>query len=48
VRDPYTRVFGRQPRVALLWWITFLGFAHKEHVARRLQRAAQGFPRAAA
>jgi carbamoyl-phosphate synthase large subunit len=48
VRDPYTRAFGRQPRVALLWWITFLGFAHKEHVARRLQRAARGFPRAAA
>jgi hypothetical protein len=38
VHDPYWRQFGRQPRVALLWWITFLGFAHKEYLIRRLQR----------
>ena len=36
-RDPYSRGFGRRPHIALLWWITFLGFAHKEELARRLR-----------
>jgi hypothetical protein len=35
--DPYSLGFGRRPHIALLWWITFLGFAYKEELARRLR-----------
>jgi predicted ATP-grasp superfamily ATP-dependent carboligase len=45
VRDPYTRALARTPRVSALWWITFLGFAHKEQLLRRLRAAARALRR---
>ena len=38
--DPYAAHFLRRPRVAMLWWLTFLGFAAKERLVRRLGRIA--------
>jgi hypothetical protein len=38
VLDPYSQEFFRRPRVAAVWWSTFLGFAVKEQLKRRLGR----------
>jgi carbamoyl-phosphate synthase large subunit len=42
VCDPYAAGLREHPRVSLLWWTTFLGFALKEQVARRLARRPWG------
>jgi hypothetical protein len=39
--DPYAAHFLRRPRIAMLWWLTFLGFVGKERLVRRLGRIAR-------